>query len=117
MPRTTKNYLAQLELPSSDEHVSRSLAKAIYGRAYYDGDRPLQQELRDFADSIDDTRLPCLVFVAFGIGGGTGSGMVVDLARHLSTGALGRRVPVVGIGFLPCSGDPDTSVAPRSTPR
>ena len=107
MPRTTKNYLAQLELPSSDEHVSRSLAKAIYGRAYYDGDRPLQQELRDFADSIDDTRLPCLVFVAFGIGGGTGSGMVVDLARHLSTGALGRRVPVVGIGFLPCSGDPD----------
>ena len=102
MPRTTKNYLAQLELPSSDEHVSRSLAKAIYGRAYYDGDRPLQQELRDFADSIDDTRLPCLVFVAFGIGGGTGSGMVVDLARHLDrrTGSASTRrryrLPTVG---------------------
>ncbi|MER5837342.1 hypothetical protein ABT116_42925 [Streptomyces sp. NPDC002130] len=110
-PTTEKNYVGQLEVPSSDEHVSRSLAKAIYGRAYYDGERPLHSELEAFADSIDQTGLPCLVLVAFGVGGGTGSGMVVDLARHLSTGALGRRVPVIGVGFMPCSGDPESSRA------
>lgn len=107
MPTSNKHYQAQLEVPSADEHVSRSVAKAIYGRAYYDGDRPMYQELRDFAESVDNTGLPCLVLVAFGIGGGTGSGIVVDLARHLTNGFLGRRVPVVGVGFLPCSGDPE----------
>lgn len=107
MPTGDKHYEAQLEVPSSDEHVSRSVAKAIYGRAYYAGDRPLYRELRDFADSIDRTGLPCMVLVAFGVGGGTGSGIAVDLARHLTNGALGRRVPVVGAGFLPCSGDPE----------
>ncbi|MEU3476440.1 MULTISPECIES: hypothetical protein [Nocardiaceae] len=106
LPTGEKNYVAQLEVPSADEHIPRSLAKAIYGRAYYDGDRPLYKEIRDFADSIDKTGLPSMVLVAFGIGGGTGSGMVVDLARHLTNGALGRRVPVIGAGFLPCSGDP-----------
>ncbi|QHG85314.1 hypothetical protein D1O33_25075 (plasmid) [Rhodococcus rhodochrous] len=107
MPNPDKHYEAQLEVPSTDEHVSRSVAKAIYNRAYYEGDRPAYQALREFASSIDDTGLPCLVFVAFGVGGGTGSGIVVDLARHLTTGALGRRVPVIGVGFLPCSGDPE----------
>ena len=106
-PPPEKNNLGPRGGPASDEHVSRSLAKAIYGRAYYDGERPLHSELEAFADSIDQTGLPCLVLVAFGVGGGTGSGMVVDLARHLSTGALGRRVPVIGVGFMPCSGDPE----------
>lgn len=107
LPTGSKHYEAQLEVPSADEHVSRSVAKAIYARSYYDGDRPMYQELRDFAASIDQTGLPSLVLVAFGIGGGTGSGIAVDLARHLTNGMLGRRVPVVGAGFLPCSGDPE----------
>ena len=33
--------------------------------------------------------------------------MVVDLARHLSSVKLGRRIPVIGVGQLPSSGDGD----------
>jgi hypothetical protein len=107
MPTADKRYIAQLEQPGEDEHFPRAVAKAIYGGAYYDGDRPLDRELTDFARSIDATRLPSLVLVFFGIGGGTGSGMVVDLARHLTNAKLGRRIPVIGVGVLPCSGDPE----------
>ena len=51
--------------------------------------------------------LPSLVTVCFSLAGGTGSGMVVDLARHLSNVKLGRRIPVIGVGQLPHSGDPE----------
>ncbi len=37
--------------------------------------------------------------------GGTGSGIVVDLVRHLSNVKLGRRIPVVGVASMPFSGD------------
>lgn len=106
LPTGDKQYIGQLELPEEEEHFSRAVAKAIYGNAYYGGDRVLDRELTKFARSIDQTRLPSMVLVVFGIGGGTGSGMVVDLARHLTNVKLGRRVPVVGVGALPCSGDP-----------
>ncbi len=46
-----------------------------------------------------------MVAVIFGAGGGTGSGMVVDLARHLSNVVFGRQALTVGIGILPCDGD------------
>lgn len=107
VPTGEKHYQAQLELPAEDEHVERAVAKAIYLHAYFAGDRPMYHALREFADSINKTKLPSIVLVPFGVGGGTGSGIVVDLARHLSTDALGRRVPVVGVGLLPCSGDPE----------
>jgi hypothetical protein len=101
-----RHYLIQLEEPDPSEHLQRAVAKAIYGQAYYDKPRPLERELEDFAQSIDRTGYPSLVLVFFGLGGGTGSGMVVDLARHLATVKLGRRIPVIGVGVLPCSGDP-----------
>jgi hypothetical protein len=102
-----RRYHIQLEEPDPSEHVPRAVAKAIYGQAYYDEPRPLERELEDFAQSIDRTGYPSLVLVFFGLGGGTGSGMVVDLARHLATMKLGRRIPVIGVGVLPCSGDPE----------
>ncbi|CCH75432.1 conserved hypothetical protein [Nostocoides australiense Ben110] len=107
VPTVEKHYQAQLELPAEDEHADRAVAKAIYLHAYFAGDRPMYHALREFADSINRTKLPSIVLVPFGVGGGTGSGMVVDIARHLSSDALGRRVPVVGVGLLPCSGDPE----------
>lgn len=107
MPNADKHYVGQLEQPGQDEHFSRAVAKAIYANAYYGGDRVLSRELDDFVRSIDQTRLPSMVLVFFGIGGGTGSGMVVDLARHLTNNRLGRRIPVIGVGTLPCSGDPE----------
>jgi hypothetical protein len=97
-----------INISQAGEHFPRAIAKAIYGKAYYDGDQPLEKELDDFAKSIDKTKLPSMVLCCFALGDGTGSGIVVDLARHLSNVKLGRRIPVVGVGELPCSGDPDT---------
>ncbi len=95
-------------VPDTRQHHERAVAKAIYGYAYYAGTRPLERALRAFAASIDAERAQALVAVIFGMTGGTGSGIVVDLARHLSNGLFGRRTLVVGIGVAPCDGDGQT---------
>ena len=96
-----------VEIPQAGAEFPRAIAKAIYGMNYYDGEKILEQELEDFAKSVGQTRIPSMVKICFGMGEGTGSGMVVDLARHLSSVKLGRRIPVIGVGVLPCSGDPE----------
>ncbi len=96
---------ADTTLPSEDGHVDRALAKALYSRTYYDGDRPLAAALRRFRKSVEATSLDSVVCVVYGLGGGTGSGVAVDLARHLSTVEFGHSVVVVGMGIAPCDGD------------
>lgn len=96
---------AGVTLPEPGQHFPRALSKAIYGRAYYDGERVLTTALRDFSDRIDRSGTQSVVCIIFGMGGGTGSGIAVDLARHLSNVAFGRRALVVGIGIMPCDGD------------
>ena len=46
--------------------------------------------------------------VCFNLAGGTGSGIAVDLARHLAYEKLGGKIPVIGVGQLPHSGDGDS---------
>ncbi len=92
-------------LPAANEPLPRAVAKAIYGLAFYDGERPLAAALKRFATSTTATAGDAVVCIVFGLGGGTGSGIAVDLARHLSTGIFGRRVLVMGIGIAPCAGD------------
>jgi len=94
-----------VEFPQAGEHFPRALAKAIYGKAYYEESNTLEQELEDFAKSVSATVCQSIVCVVFGLGGGTGSGIVVDLARHLSNVKFGRRALVLGIGIEPCDGD------------
>lgn len=94
-----------LALPSEDAHFERAVAKALYSRAYYDGTRPLASALRRFRKSVEATTLDSVVCIVFGLGGGTGSGIAVDLARHLSTVEFGHGVVVVGMGIAPCEGD------------
>jgi hypothetical protein len=94
-----------LALPAAGEPVPRALAKAVYGQAYYEGERPMKQALRRFAASTNGTGGDAVVCIVFGLGGGTGSGIALDLARHLSSGVFGRRVLVTGIGIAPCAGD------------
>ncbi len=86
----------------------RAVAKAAYGAAYYDGARTLEQTLRSFAASVETAQglSQAVVPIVFGLGDSAGSGIVVDLARHLSTKLFGRRVLVAGIGIAPCGGDP-----------
>ncbi len=96
---------SSVEPPASGASVDRAYAKAVYGRAYYDGQRPLRAALRRFGARVEASRAQSMVAVIFGAGGGTGSGMVVDLARHLGNVVFGRQALTVGIGILPCDGD------------
>ena len=98
---------SKISLPETGGHIPRAVAKAVYAKAYYDDDRVMDKALTAFADHIEEAELPSLVTVCFSLAGGTGSGMVVDLARHLSSVKLGRRIPVIGVGQLPSSGDGD----------
>ncbi len=86
----------------------RAVAKAAYGAAYYAGARPLEGALRAFAAMVEAVqgRTQAIVPIVFGIGDSIGSGIAVDLARHLSTKMFGRRVLVAGVGVAPCDGDP-----------
>jgi hypothetical protein len=93
-------------LPKAGSHFKRAVAKAIYGMAYYSEPRLLETVLRDFAASVDAANAQSVVAIVFGLGGGTGSGIAADLARHLSNRMFGRRVLVAGIGIAPCDGDP-----------
>lgn len=100
---------------AEDGTVPRAIAKAIYGRSYYDGDRPMLHALKRFARSVEATQGDSLVCMVFGLGGGTGSGIAVDLARHLSQGLFGRRVLVAGIGILPHEQELDAKAAALHT--
>ena len=95
-------------LPPAGSHFPRLVAKGIYANAYYAGERPLDAALRSFVDTVEKATLPSMVLVPFSMAGGTGSGMVVDLARHLSNVKFGRRIPVIGVGQLSHTGDDDT---------
>ena len=97
------------QLPKEGEHFPRAVAKAIYANAYYAGSRPMDVALRQFVAQVERATLPSMVLVAFSMAGGTGSGIVMDLARHLSNVKLGRRIPVIGVGQLSHTGD-DASV-------
>ncbi len=98
---------SNIKLPETGDHMPRAVAKAIYAKAYYDGERPLEKALEAFSNHVEEAQLPSLVLCCFSLAGGTGSGIVVDLARHLSSVKLGRRIPVIGVGQLPSSGDGD----------
>ena len=105
MPEVGTGRMVEGTTVASTDHTPRALAKAIYNVEYYE-DGPIAQALEEFAESINKTKqLPSMVLICFGLGGGTGSGMVVDLARHIANVKLGRRIPVIGVGVLPHSAD------------
>lgn len=95
------------DMPEAGGHFPRAVSKAIYANAYYAGERPMDKALRAFVGHVEKAALPSLVTVCFSLAGGTGSGMVMDMARHLSNVKFGRRIPVIGVGQLPHSGDPE----------
>ncbi len=105
-----------VNLPKAGSHVERAVAKAIYGRMFYSAGRVLERQLRAFANSIDAMNAQSVIVIAFGMTGGTGSGIAVDLARHLSSGCFGRRVLVAGMGIMPCDGDPPEHSADQLFP-
>ena len=107
--RTSAQYQpwlpADFPIPAPGGSFKRAVAKAIYGRAFYAAEKPAAAALRIFADDVDAVPGHAMVAVVFGLGGGTGSGIAVDLARHLSNRGFGRRVLMAGVGIAPCDGD------------
>ncbi len=99
---------AKADLSAFGHRGRRAVAKAVYGAAYYAGPRTLEHALRAFAATVDAVQgqTQAIVPIVFGLGDSVGSGIAVDLARHLSTKMFGRRVLVAGIGIAPCDGDP-----------
>jgi len=95
---------SDLEVPTEGSHFPRAIAKAIYGSEYYQG-REIATALDSFAEGILASEATPLVVVAFSLAGGVGSGIVVEIARHLSSIKLGRRPWVVGLGIMPCDAD------------
>lgn len=88
-----------------NENPSRALSKAAYGHAYYAGDRPMFAALKRFANSVEQTEGDSVVCIVFALDDSIGSGIALDLARHLSSRLFGRRMLVTGIGIAP---QPDT---------
>lgn len=88
--------------PKAGEHVPRAIAKAIFALNAEAGESALQR----FADHVKGSDVPSTVLLAYGLAGGTGSGMAVDLAQLLK-GKLPASAQVVGVGQLAHSGDGD----------
>ena len=81
----------------------RALSKAIYGLNYHHL-RLLDNYMDSFKEHLFTSTIQPVVFVIYGLGGGSGSGMVLDFTRHLRK-KLGSGVPIVGLCVLPCAGD------------
>ena len=60
----------------------------------------MRSALKRFAENVDQSPGQSVIAVVFGMGGGTGSGIVMDMARHLSNISFGRRALVVGVWRL-----------------
>ena len=56
-----------LAMPAEGEAVPRALAKAVYGQAYYEGEKPMKQALRRFAASTNATQGDAVVCIVFGL--------------------------------------------------
>ena len=91
-----------LEIPGPGEPMPRAIAKAIYGAEYYQN-REITHALDAFAAGVLSSGRTPLVVVAFSLAETVGSGIVVEIARHLSSIKLGRRPWVVGLGVLPAA--------------
>lgn len=89
-----------MEMPEPGGFIPRAVAKAIYGSEYYQ-DGEITSALDEFAAGILASTKTPLVVVAFSMAETVGSGIVVEIARHLSSIKLGRRPWVIGLGVLP----------------
>lgn len=96
---------ADFTLPDSQKHVPRAVAKAAGVFGLYLDEAPLAAAVERFADKVRASENPSTILVAFGLAGGTGSGIAADVARKLNALDLGDAVKIVGVAQLSHSGD------------
>ena len=81
----------------------RALAKAIYALNYYQLGI-IRNCINAFKEQALSSIITPTVIIVYGLGGGTGSGMFFDFARHLRK-VLGSGVPIIAFVVTPCGGD------------
>ena len=81
----------------------RALAKAIYALNYYQLGI-VRGAINTFKEQALSSIVTPTVVLFYGLGGGTGSGIFFDFARHLRK-VLGTSVPIIAFVISPCGGD------------
>ena len=81
----------------------RALAKAIYALNYYQLGI-VRNSINTFKEQALSSIITPTVVLMYGLGGGTGSGVFFDFARHLRR-VLGSSVPIIAFVISPCGGD------------
>jgi hypothetical protein len=81
----------------------RALAKAIYALNYYQLGI-VKSCINSFKEQALSSIITPTVVLVYGLGGGTGSGIFFDFARHLRK-VLGSGVPIIAFVITPCGGD------------
>jgi len=81
----------------------RALAKAIYALNYYQLGI-IRSCINSFKEQALSSIVTPTVILVYGLGGGTGSGVFFDFARHLRK-VLGSGVPIIAFVITPCGGD------------
>jgi hypothetical protein len=81
----------------------RALAKAIYALNYYQLGI-IRASINVFKEQALSSIMTPTVVLVYGLGGGTGSGIFFDFARHLRK-VLGSGVPIIAFVITPCGGD------------
>ena len=81
----------------------RALAKAIYALNYYQLGI-IKNAINSFKEQALSSIVTPTVVLVYGLGGGTGSGVFFDFARHLRK-VLGSGVPIIAFVVTPCGGD------------
>ena len=81
----------------------RALAKAIYALNYYQLGI-IRNCINAFKEQALSSIITPTVVLVYGLGGGTGSGIFFDFARHLRK-VLGSGVPIIAFVVTPCGGD------------
>ena len=81
----------------------RALAKAIYALNYYQLGI-IKNAINSFKEQALSSIITPTVVIVYGLGGGTGSGVFFDFAKHLRK-VLGSGVPIIALVITPCGGD------------
>jgi hypothetical protein len=81
----------------------RALAKAIYALNYYQLGI-IRNAINAFKEQALSSIVTPTIVLVYGLGGGTGSGIFFDFARHLRK-VLGSGVPIIAFVITPCGGD------------
>jgi len=90
----------------------RGLAKAVYALNYYHFTQ-LGNVLEEFLNRVSTSGVQPIIMMIFGAGGGTGSGIAYDMARHVRR-KVGGGIPIMGLVVLPSNADDSLAKGPSA---